>query len=70
MLLFQTSNVVIQCLEKRRLWVLVELSQHLVEVSKESHIVDSLDDLNAVKGASPDVFVPVLKMLHLDHEII
>lgn len=70
MLLFQTGNVIVQGLEQRLLRVLVEESQHSVEVSEEMYVVDSLLHFQTVEGASPDVLVPVLKMLHLDHEIV
>lgn len=70
MLLFETSNIIIQSLEQWRLRVLIELSKLIVEVSEESNIVDSSLHFQAVKNASPDVFVPVIKMLQLNHEVI
>ena len=68
-LFFKLLNIVIQLLEERIGWVSVALLHDIVKVRKEVDVVDSLFPADGHEALLPDIFIPVVKVLHFLHEL-
>ena len=66
----ERSDIIVKFLEEWRLGILIELLHHFMVINEEMNVVDHTLLLDAVKAASPDVLVPVLEVLELDHQVV